>query len=98
MEENLDTLWCQIYAHKKKDLVTCNKRYNLFSFDSIFVEGIAKYFSQVIVVVVAAIVAGYVIAKAVLHITIGLTKLPSMLLRSTQEEISQKWAFNIREG
>lgn len=61
-------------------------------------EGIAKYFSQVIVVVVAAIVAGYVIAKAVLHITIGLTKLPSMLLRSTQEEISQKWAFNIREG
>lgn len=62
-------------------------------------EGTAIYFGQVIVAVaVAAIAAGYVIAKAVLHITIGLTKLPSMLLRSTQEEISQKRAFNIREG
>jgi hypothetical protein len=29
MEEILDTLWCQIYAHNKKDLVTCNKRHNL---------------------------------------------------------------------
>ena len=62
-------------------------------------EGTAISFGGVVVVVVAAaIAAGYATAKAVLHITSVLTKLPSMLLRSTQEEISQKWMFNIREG
>jgi hypothetical protein len=63
------------------------------------VEGTAISFGEVVVVVVAAaaIAAGYATAKAVLHITIGLTKLPSTLLRSTHEDISQKCTFNIRE-
>ena len=56
-------------------------------------EGTAVSFGEVVVVVVVvvAIAAGDAIAKAVLHITSGLTKLPSTLLRSTHEEISQKW-------
>jgi hypothetical protein len=62
------------------------------------VEGTAIPFGEVIVVVVAAaIAAGDATAKAVLHITSGLTKVPSTLLRSTHEDISQKCTFNIRE-
>ena len=53
-------------------------------------EGTAISFGRVVVVVAAAIAAGYATAKAVLHITSGLTKLPSTLLRSTHEEILQK--------
>lgn len=63
-------------------------------------EGTAISFGEVVVVVVvaAAIAAGDANAKAVLHITSGLTKVPFTLLRSTHEDISQKCTFNIREG
>jgi hypothetical protein len=98
--ENLDVLWCQnIHTPLQQERRSCLQQevYDIVSFDSILVEGTAVSFGEVVVVVVAAIAARDATAKAVLHITSGLTKLPSTLLRSTHEDISQKCVRSIYE-